>query len=185
MLFLYNYFSCLKHKSLLYFLLFVWRCLQYGQIQILALWYRVNMKKKKDFTKRTDKFLKLPLFSIMTGTCHMGINFLKFLCAGSFQLNLKAICNVGCLCCLLTQVFSWKLWEVLHKTVFCLTHYQTTNFRLFQTEDFADDNFKFDENGRKVFKRLVSQGRQKVSLCGNGLSCGTVKNNLFFRCPNT
>ena len=49
----------------------------------------------------------------------------------------------------------------------------------------ADDNFKFDENARKfskwventvgkgeiarVFKRLVSQGCQKVSLCGNGL----------------
>ena len=58
----------------------------------------------------------------------------------------------------------------------------------------ADDSFKFDENSRKfskqventlgkgeiahyeqfllshcVFKRLVSQGRQKVSLCGNGL----------------
>ena len=65
-----------------------------------------------------------------------------------------------------------------------LTHYQTTNFRL----------FKFDENGRKLstrvknivekgeiarneqfllfpqcFKRLVSKGRQKGSLCGNGL----------------
>ena len=59
-------------------------------------------------------------------------------------------------------------------------------------KEFADDIFKFDENGRKlsktlwekkkllvtsnfsfshsVFKRLVSQGRQKVSLCGNGLS---------------
>ena len=62
-------------------------------------------------------------------------------------------------------------------------------------KEFADDNFKFDENGRKlstwventvgngeiacykqflhshsVFKRLVSQGRQKVSLCGNGLN---------------
>ena len=72
-----------------------------------------------------------------------------------------------------------------------LTHYQTTNFRFF---DFADDNLKFEENGRKlfkhientvgkgeiardeqfllfhsVFKRLVSQRRQKVSLCGNGL----------------
>ena len=34
-----------------------------------------------------------------------------------------------------------------------LTHYQTTNFRLFQIE-FADDNFKFDENGRKVSKRV-------------------------------
>ena len=60
-------------------------------------------------------------------------------------------------------------------------------------EEFADDNFKFGENGRKlskqventvekgeiaryeqfllshsVFKRLVSQGHQKVSLGGNG-----------------
>ena len=60
--------------------------------------------------------------------------------------------------------------------------------------EFADDNCRFDENGRKlskreentvgkgeilvtsnfsfshsVFERLVSQGRQKVSLCGNGL----------------
>ena len=70
-----------------------------------------------------------------------------------------------------------------------------TNFRLFQTERVSDDNFKFDENQRKlskpventvgkgeialtrnssfshsVFKRLVSQGRQKASLCGNGLN---------------
>ena len=60
--------------------------------------------------------------------------------------------------------------------------------------DFADDNLKFEESGRKLFKpventvgkgeiaitsnfsfshsvfeRLVSQGRQQVSLCGNGL----------------
>ena len=60
----------------------------------------------------------------------------------------------------------------------------------------ADDNFKFDENSRKfskwvetiggkweiaryeqfplfshsVFKRLVSEGRQKVSFCGYGIS---------------
>ena len=38
----------------------------------------------------------------------------------------------------------------------CLTHYQTTNFRLFQTE-FADDNFKFDENGRKLSKRVENK----------------------------
>ena len=29
-----------------------------------------------------------------------------------------------------------------------------TNFRLFQTERKADDNFKFDENGRKLSKRV-------------------------------
>ena len=63
-------------------------------------------------------------------------------------------------------------------------------------KDFADDNLKFEENDRKlfrpventvgkgeiarykqfllfprVFKRLVSQGHQKVSLYGNGLIC--------------
>ena len=39
-------------------------------------------------------------------------------------------------------------------TVSCLTHYQTTNFRVFQTERFADGNFKFDENGRKLSKHV-------------------------------
>ena len=33
-----------------------------------------------------------------------------------------------------------------------LTLYQTTNFRLFQTENNADDNFKFDENSIKLSK---------------------------------
>ena len=33
-----------------------------------------------------------------------------------------------------------------------LTHYQTTNSRLFQLKEFADDNFKFEENGRKLSK---------------------------------
>ena len=72
-----------------------------------------------------------------------------------------------------------------------LTFSQMMNFKL---KEFADNNFKFDENGRKlsiqvetlwekekllvmnnfsfshsVFKRLVSQGRQKVSMYGNGL----------------
>ena len=69
-----------------------------------------------------------------------------------------------------------------------LIHYQTTNFRLFQTERVCRRQFQFDQNGRKlskrventvtsnfsfshsVFKRLVSQGHQKVSLCGNGLT---------------
>ena len=63
----------------------------------------------------------------------------------------------------------------------------------FKSKEFADDNFKFDENGRKLskklentvgkgeiaryaefhlfpqcFQRVVSPGHQKVSLCGNG-----------------
>ena len=75
-----------------------------------------------------------------------------------------------------------------------LTHYQTTTFRLFKTERVCRRQFQIWRNwqkviqmGRKhwekeklffmsnfsfpnsVFKRLVSQGHQKVSLCGNGL----------------
>ena len=55
-------------------------------------------------------------------------------------------------------------------------------------KEFADDNFKFDENGRKlskrvenfsfshsVFKKLVFQGRQKASLYGNGLKLTVIE----------
>ena len=35
-----------------------------------------------------------------------------------------------------------------------LTLSQTTDFRLFQTETVADDNSKFNENGRKFSKRV-------------------------------
>ena len=42
-----------------------------------------------------------------------------------------------------------------------LTYYQTTNFRLFQTED---DNFKLDENGRKLYKRVENTvGKGKIA----------------------
>ena len=44
-----------------------------------------------------------------------------------------------------------------------LTHYQMTNFRLFQTE-FADDNFKFDENGRKLSKQVENtEGKGEIA----------------------
>ena len=42
------------------------------------------------------------------------------------------------------------------------THYQKTNFRFFQTERVADNNFKFDKNGRKLSKwdeNTVGKGR--------------------------
>ena len=70
-----------------------------------------------------------------------------------------------------------------------------TKFRLFQTERVCRRQFKFDENGRKLSKRVENTvgkgeiacyeqilvfpqcfqkasflGRQKVSLCGNGLT---------------
>ena len=34
-----------------------------------------------------------------------------------------------------------------------LTHYQTTNFRLFQTERVCRRQFQIDENGRKLSKQ--------------------------------
>ena len=54
----------------------------------------------------------------------------------------------------------------------------TTNFRLFQTEEFADDNFKFDKNGRKLFNRVqntVGKGeiaRYKQKACFQGVTKG-------------
>ena len=45
-----------------------------------------------------------------------------------------------------------------------LTHYQTTNFRLFQLKEFADGNFKFDENGRNVSKWVENTvGKGEIS----------------------
>ena len=42
-----------------------------------------------------------------------------------------------------------------------LPHYQTTNFILFQLKEFADDNFKFDENGRKLSKWVKHCGKRR------------------------
>ena len=35
-----------------------------------------------------------------------------------------------------------------------LTHYQTTNINSSKLKEFADDNFKIDENDRKLSKRV-------------------------------
>ena len=80
-----------------------------------------------------------------------------------------------------------------------LTHYQMTNFRQFQIERVCRRQFqiwrkrqKIIKTDRKhwkkekllvtsnfsfshsVFKELVSQGRQKASLCGNGLNSSDI-----------
>ena len=77
---------------------------------------------------------------------------------------------------------------------------------LFKLKEFADDNFKFDENGRKLskqventvgkweiaryeqfllfphcFQKAYFPGRQKASLCGNGLKSGLCGKGL--KCP--
>ena len=51
-----------------------------------------------------------------------------------------------------------------------LIHYQTTKFRLFQTErsEFADDNFEFDKNCGKFSKRLEKTvGKKKLLVLSN------------------
>ena len=45
----------------------------------------------------------------------------------------------------------------LHDT---LTLSQTTNYRLSKLKDFAEDNFIFDENGRKSSKRIENSGKR-------------------------
>ena len=46
-----------------------------------------------------------------------------------------------------------------------LTHYQTTNFRLFKTERVYRHNFKFDENGRKLSKWVENTvGKGEIAL---------------------
>ena len=80
--------------------------------------------------------------------------------------------------------------------ILLLTHYQTTNFRMFQTERVCRRQFQISrklnkviQTGRKHFRKrrncslraispfptVFSQGHQKVSLCGNGLK---VENNV-------
>ena len=61
-------------------------------------------------------------------------------------------------------------------TVFIeITLCQTTNFRLFQIERFADDNLEFDGNGRKLFKQVEN-------TVGNGEIALNEQFLLFLQC---
>ena len=83
------------------------------------------------------------------------------------------------------------IWTSLLHLCFVLTLSPKQTLDSSKLKEFADDNFKFDENGRKsirigrkhcgkrrkcslratspVFKRLVLQTRKKKGLFGNGL----------------
>ena len=103
-----------------------------------------------------------------------------------------------------------KLQLLYHwNTIQCLTITRQQILDSSKLKEFADDNFKFDENGRKLSKRVentvgkgdiahceqfllshsvlkstVSQRRQKVSLCGirlNNLERGAFQ-NLYGKC---
>ena len=57
-------------------------------------------------------------------------------------------------CCPSLTMFSKGSFLKTSNIIIVLTHYQTTNFRLFQIERVCRQNFKFDENGRKLAKRV-------------------------------
>ena len=60
-----------------------------------------------------------------------------------------------------------------------LTHYQTTSCRLFQT---ADDNFRFDKNGRKLSKRVENTvGKGEIAHCEQFLLFPVFSKGLFPR----
>ena len=46
-----------------------------------------------------------------------------------------------------------------------LTVFQTTNFRLFKPKEFANDNFKFVKNGRRLFKRVENTVGKGENAC--------------------
>ena len=55
------------------------------------------------------------------------------------------------------SVFKRLVFQGRQKVLLCgngLIHSQFTNFRLFQTQKFVEDNLKFDENGRKFSKEI-------------------------------
>ena len=58
-----------------------------------------------------------------------------------------------------------------------LTLSQTTNFRLFQTERFADDNFEFKENGRKL-SNWVENNVGKGEIAHYEFKSMAIKRNL-------
>ena len=51
------------------------------------------------------------------------------------------------------------------KYILTLTLSQTTNFRLFKPKEFADDNFRFDESGRK-FSKWEENNVEKGDIAG-------------------
>ena len=130
--------------------------------------------------RETEKMLVTSIFSFSHN-----VFYSVSVQTSSFELHL--------FCCL--QMLS--VWSEILLSDIELTHNQMTNFRLFQTERVCRQQFqigrkwkKVIQTGRKhwekeellimgsfsfshsVFKRLVSQGRQKVSLCGNGIHKG-------------
>ena len=60
-----------------------------------------------------------------------------------------------------------------------------TNFRLFQLKEFADDNFKLDENGRKFSKQIENTVGKEIARYKEFLLFPVFSKDLYSRYVKT
>ena len=86
----------------------------------------------------------------------------------------------------------WRIDSSGHLARMYLTLSQTTNFRLSKLKEFADDNFKFVENGRKTSKQVENTvGKGEIAryeqfllfptVCSTEMYCRHVKTRACLR----
>ena len=76
----------------------------------------------------------------------------------SVDILVSVVCFRGTSHISVASICDYAMFAAYHMS---LTLSQTTNFRLFQTHEFADDNFNFDENGRKLSKQVENTGKRR------------------------
>ena len=133
--------------------------------------------------------LETSIFSFSRNVCNLpktNLNFIvKFYLLPANALNLDQSKNLSLgkevkirfntKCCRL--ILSWPN-IILESCCQCLTLSQTINFRLFQTEKFVDNNFKFDKSCRKFSNRLentVGKGDNAFLLSNFSFSHSVLK----------
>ena len=63
------------------------------------------------------------------------------------------------------EILDWSKLKQIADDI--LTHYQTTNFRLFQTERVCRQQFQIDEDGKKLSKRVENTvGKGEIASKG-------------------
>ena len=65
-----------------------------------------------------------------------------------------------------SKVFQLESFMTLKLCCKELTLYQTTNLEWSKLKEFADDNFKFDENGRNLYEWVGNTvGKEEIARC--------------------
>ena len=85
---------------------------------------------------------------------------------GYNDMGQNLFCCLKMLLCGLVESVIWGRIKCSGNIIYNkVTVSQTTNFRLFQTERVADDNFESDENGRKFSKWVENTvGKGEIAL---------------------